>query len=188
MPLPGVRGDDARLPRIPFSMTDEEGDLPAFLAYVRTLTPEALWDVQGHLEPDVYPRRYEAVRREIGRRGLFYLSPFTPDEERLRLLFAVWTLGGALCAALLAIHHIPIHLQPWEHLTFFYDLAAGGPAAAGIALPVAQDALWVVGVVTLFFWGRELVVRRGRLRPSLWGLGLGAAALGGLGLWWSTTT
>jgi hypothetical protein len=88
----------------PFSMTDEEGDFSAYQEYLRTLTPEALWDVHAHLDEDRYPRRADALRREIARRRLFFFAPYTVSEFRLRLLFSL-TL---LCAiAAVALHHIP---------------------------------------------------------------------------------
>jgi hypothetical protein len=73
-----------------FSMTDEEQDIIAFQEYLRTLTPESLWDVQRHLDSDRYPRRGEAASREIARRRLFYLNPYTPLERKLALSSAVF--------------------------------------------------------------------------------------------------
>ena len=99
-----LNDDGLPVPPGPFSMTDEEGDIGAYHAYLRTLTPEALWDVYAHLDEDHYPRRAEAVRREVARRRLFFFSPYTPAESRLRTLFGVMLFCAALAVML---HHVP---------------------------------------------------------------------------------
>jgi hypothetical protein len=99
-----LNDDGLSVPPGPFSMTDEEGDIGAYQAYLRTLTPEALWDVHAHLDEDQYPRRAEAVRREVMRRRLFFFSPYTLSESRLRALFGVMLFCAALAVLL---HHVP---------------------------------------------------------------------------------
>ena len=122
----------------PFSMTDEERDITAFQEYLRSLTPESLWDVQRHLDADRYPRRTEATSREIARRNLFYLNPYSPLERKLRLLYGCLLFLSTLAAVLHGVASIPIPLLPGEKLTFFYDLAAGGPKAAQMVLPLTR--------------------------------------------------
>ena len=162
-----------------FSMTDEEQDIAAFQEYLHTLTPEALWDVQGHLDAERYPRRSEAARREIARRRLFYVTPYTPLETQLRRLYGCLMLFSALAAALRGVASIPIHLLPGETLPFFYDLAAGGPKASQMVLPLTR------GLASLFFGlsvpGTLLalvqLVRR-QLRAEVFATGVGALLLG----------
>jgi hypothetical protein len=118
----------------PLSMTDEERDIGAFQRYLRGLTPEGLWDVHAHLDPDQYPRRSEAVRREIGRRRLFFVSPYTEFESRLRLLFG-FCLGLALLAAL--FHNLPNFAGLMSHAT--RDLGGSVPVPNGGSLALAAD-------------------------------------------------
>jgi len=86
------------------SMTNEEQDFPTFQAYLHDLSPDALWDVYIHLDADQYPRRYEAVEREMTRRRLFYVSPYSTLEARLRALF--------LSAFLLSLCAFVLHILP----------------------------------------------------------------------------
>lgn len=138
---------------LPSFLADEEGDIDAFRAYLRPLPTESLWDIRSHLDADHYPRRYEAVAREIARRNVFFVTPYTTQEAWLRGMFGWSLLLAALAAALRAIGSIPIDLQPWEKLSFFYDLAAGGPKAARMVLPLERflamvgEAAVLAGVV-----------------------------------------
>ena len=162
-----------------FSMTDEEQDIAAFQEYLRTLTPESLWDVQRHLDTDRYPRRCEAASREIAHRRLFYLNPYSPLERRLRFVFACLLLFSVLAAAFHGIAGIPIPLLPGEKLPYFYDLAVGGPRVAQIVLPLTRFlaslffVLSVAGVLTALF---QLVCRH--LRAEVLATGIGALLLG----------
>lgn len=121
----------------PFSMTDEEGDLAAFQDYLAVLDAEALWDVASHLDPERYPRRHEATEREIARRRLFFVTPYTGFELRLRG-FALVCLSLALLAALLRLlGSWALEVPTYVRLPFFTDLAVGGPKAARLVCPVA---------------------------------------------------
>jgi hypothetical protein len=161
-----------------FAMSDEERDIAAFQEYLRSLTPESLWDVQRHLDADRYPRRTEATSREIARRRLFYLNPYSPLEMRLRSLFGCLLLLSALAAALHGVAGIPIPLLPGEKLSYFYDLAAGGPRAAQIVLPLTRClasicfAVGTAGVLTAVFQ-----MARRRLRAEVLATGIGALLL-----------
>lgn len=160
-------------------MTDEEGDLVEFQAYLHSLTPEALWDVLSHVDEDLYPRRREAAQREVLRRRLFFVTPYTPAEVRLRGLFGCSLLASALAAGLHGVASIPVHLEPWEHLTFFYDLAAGGPPAANMVLPLERFLATVgeAGVLVGVAIAAVRLIKR-RLARDVFASGVGALALG----------
>lgn len=181
-------GQTPRVPQTPrvrtFSMTDEEGDLLEFQAYLLRLSPEELWDVHAHLDNDRYPRRSEAVRRELLRRRLFGVSPFTANETRLRNLFGACAGVALFCILLRAVAAIHIDLLPGERLPFFYDLAAGGPKVAQAFLPFVRMlgmSLWAasIGGVVLALWG---VVRR-RVRGEVLGTGIAVLPVVALLLW-----
>jgi hypothetical protein len=103
MAIPVEEGQGSAL-SVSLSMTDEERDIGAFQWYLRGLTPEALWDVHAHLDEDRYPRRSESVRREMARRRLFFVSPYTEFESRLRCLFGLCCVLAVLAAL---FHNIP---------------------------------------------------------------------------------
>ena len=160
------------------SMTDEEGDLEAFRDYLGTVPPDSLWDILHHLDEEQFPRRAETVRREIGRRRLFFVSPYTVFESRLRTLFFA-SVGFALLAATLhALSQVEFSLEPGEHLSWFFDLAVGTPAAARLMLPAAQfalvtSALLTLGAVVVAAWR----LARHRLRRDVLVQGLIAVGL-----------
>lgn len=164
-----------------FSMTDEERDISSFQEYLRGLTPEALWDVQAHLDAELYPRRSEAALREIARRRLFYVTPYTLLETRLRFLYGCLVLLAALAAVLHGVASIPIHLLPGETLPFFYDLAAGGPKASQMVLPLTRClatlflALGMAGILPAAFQ-----LARRRLRAEVFVTGVAALLLSAL--------
>jgi hypothetical protein len=171
----------------PFSMIDEEGDFEAYQEYLRTLTPEALWDVHAHLDEEHYPRRADAVQREIARRKLFFFSPYTRIEARLRVLFGI-TL---LCAvAALLLHHVPtLHIAA-NHLS---DEIGGMGASPVTGRPLTlvtgltSHELRVLNTLNAFFrtcawFGIALIVpallvamvhlARHRLRPDILVMGV----------------
>jgi hypothetical protein len=161
-----------------FSMTDEEQDIIAFQKYLHSLTPDALWDVQRHLDEDRYPRRTEAVTREIARRQLFYLTPYSPLEARLRGLFGCLLLLSALAAAFHGIASISIPLLPGEKLPYFYDLAVGGPKAAQIVLPLTRclaSLSFIASIAGIFIAVYRLARRN--LRIDVFVTGIGAILL-----------
>lgn len=168
-------------PLQPFSMTDEESDILAFQEYVRGLSAEALWDVFSHVDGDLYPRRHEAVSREIGRRRLFYVTPYTDTETKLRGLFCWSVLFAALAAALRAIGSLPIHLFPGEKLPFFFDLAAGGPRAALMVLPSERLLATVCEIAVLIGVGLATIrLLAHRLQQDVLLTGIIALLLSGL--------
>ena len=169
-----------------FALTDEERDNGAFQQYLRTLTPEALWDIGAHLDRDRFPRRGETVAREMARRRLIYVSPYTAFEARLRGIFGWSVTLAALAAALRAVAGglfliacnsvvrmfgwggYKINLEPVEHFSWFIDLAVGGPKAARIALPLAL--LLATGGLVLTLGGVCVCVwrlRGRRVRPDV---------------------
>ena len=164
-----------------FSMTDEEQDIAAFQEYLHTLTPEALWDVHRHLDAERYPLRSEAAGREIARRRLFYVTPYTILETRLRRLYGCLMLFSALAAALRGVASIPIHLLPGETLPFFYDLAAGGPKASQMVLPLTRSLASLFLVLSVPGTLLALVqLVRCQLRAEVFATGIGALVLGAL--------
>jgi hypothetical protein len=134
---------------VPLSMTDEERDIGAFQRYLRGLTPEALWDVHAHLDADQYPRRSEAVRREIARRRLFFVSPYTEFESRLRCLFGL-CCGLAVLAAV--FHNIP----NFADLVTRSTRSFGGSLSLGADLSPSEARL--VGTLARFFYDAATVV------------------------------
>jgi hypothetical protein len=108
----------------PLSMIDEERDIDAFKQYLRELSPEALWDVYAHLDEDRYPRRHEAVRREINGRRLLYFPLYSEFEARLRTLFFVAVIFSLLAAIM---HGIPMALAATAKVSQHF----GGDTVAG---------------------------------------------------------
>jgi hypothetical protein len=162
-------------------MSDEEQDIVAFQTYLHSLTPESLWDVQRHLDTDQYPRRTEAVVREISRRRLIYLNPYSPLETRLRSLFGCLLLLSALAAALQGVAGIPIPLLPGEKLSYFYDLAAGGPKAARMVLPLTRclaSLCFIVSAAGVLIAAFQMVRRR--LRGEVFATGIASLLLSAL--------
>jgi hypothetical protein len=134
----------------PFSMTDEEKDFGEYQSYLRTLTPEALWDVHAHLDADNYPRRAEAVCREMARRRLFYVSPYTQFENRLRLVFGM-TLLFAVFAVML--HFAPVLASLANQAS--QELGGAGVADNGWRIALVADLskseLRTLAALSLFF-------------------------------------
>jgi len=179
-----------------FSMTNEEADIDAFRDYLGGVAPEALWDVRAHLDAERYPRRFEAVHREMRRRGLFFVTPYTERELKIRALSA-WGLGLALFAASLrainiadarlqTLGAIRLHFADGEETPFFVNLATGGARAARFLLPFALPAAAVVGLATVGAAVYAVALQRqGRLRPEVALIALIASA-GATGLLWWT--
>lgn len=145
-------------------MTDEEGDLAAFQNYLAALDAEALWDVVSHLDPERYPRRHEAAGREIARRRLFFVTPYTRLELRLRGV-AMACLALAILAALLRLlGSWTLEVPTYVRLPFFTDLAVGGPKAARLVCPLAvfvagagAAATLAAAVAALFLLARRRI-------------------------------
>lgn len=133
----------------PFSMMDEEGDLAAFQDYLAALDADALWDVSSHLDPERYPRRHEALGREIARRRLFFVTPYTRFELRLRDLALVCFSLAVLAALLRLIGSWTLEVPTYVRLPFFTDLAVGGPRAARLVCPLALLVAGAGAVATL---------------------------------------
>ena len=106
-PLSEEPESDLPLPE-PLSMTDEERDIAAFQLYLRKLPPEELWDVYAHLDADRYPRRHEAVRRQMNRCRLLFFPLYNEFESRLRCLFFTAVIFAAFAAV---IHGIPLAME-----------------------------------------------------------------------------
>lgn len=79
---------------------DEERDFDAFRTYLSGLSPEELWDVSAHLDESRFPRRSEAIAREMARRRLFFLTPYTETEARLRTVSVASVLFALLAAVI----------------------------------------------------------------------------------------
>ncbi len=165
----------------PFSMTDEEGDITAFAAYVATLAPEALWDVLSHVDESRYPRRHEAILREMARRRLFFVVPYTGRELRLRTFFGASVFLAVLAAFLHVVGSFTIDVSPYERLPFFTDLAVGGPKAARLLLPlvVPLARAAAVGTVLATLFSLYLLARR-RIRSDIVGMAVLATLIVGL--------
>ena len=140
---------------------DEEHDFPAFRAYLAGLSPEELWDVWAHLDQNRFPRRTEAITREITRRRLFFLTPYTEAELRLRTI----SVGSVLFACLAAcirgipalvglIAHIAHELGaensgyvPGQRVSFMPGLTGGEEKLLAALLPLTRNAACVATVV-----------------------------------------
>ena len=171
-----VKPEEVTIPPRVLSMTDEELDILEFRDYLFSLPSESLWDIVLHIDPELYPRRIETVRREIARRRLFFISPYTSFELRLRVVFGASVALMLLTAALRAIGLFSIHLDPGEHLSWFFDLAVGGPEAARVVFPVARivaigGSAVTAGGIGIAAWH----VARRRMRPDVLVMGLLAA-------------
>ena len=161
----------------PFSMTDEEGDIARFAAYLGGQPPEALWDIYSHLDAERYPRRREALLREMERRRLFFVPPYTRQEIRLRTFLGVAVFVAALAAFLRAAAGVVID-APYERLPFFTDLAVGGPKAARLVLPVVALAAHVLGLMTFVStFGALLLLARRRIRGDIAAMAVLASAV-----------
>lgn len=79
---------------------DEETDPGPYCLYLRAQTDDDLFDIAQHLDPDRYPARRDAARREIDRRHVVPLALYTSNEYLIRntALF-----GFALAGATLAL-------------------------------------------------------------------------------------
>ena len=120
----------------PLSMTNEERDIVAFQEYLRTLSPEALWDIHAHLNSDRYPRRYEAVQREMSRCRLLYFPLYNEIESRLRHLFFAAVIFAAFAAG---IHLIPEAIAGMARASQELGGDNGGASAYGQALRQATQ-------------------------------------------------
>jgi hypothetical protein len=162
-------------PEIRLFSSDEESDIEVYQEYLSHLSPEALWEVGGHLDAENYPRRYEAVQHEIARRRLLFVSPYTPCEAGLRRLYT-FCLGFAGLAALLrCISTLARPLTSGEPVSFVQGLAFGGPDAAQLLLPLIR----AIGVALAVFSGGWLVrallaLPKGRVCPEIPYVGLAA--------------
>jgi len=83
---------------------DEEADTGAYGAYLRAQTDADLLDITQHTDPERYPARLDAARREMRRRHVLHLPVYTPLEYAVRyaalLAFALAALTLALAALL----------------------------------------------------------------------------------------
>lgn len=123
----------------PFLRADEERDIEAFAGYVATLTPDALWDVLSHLDEDRYPRRREVVQRELTRRRLFFVIPYTRFEMAVRTFLAAVLLAVVFLAALAALVYVIASFDieaPYGSVPNLKGLALGNPRAARAMVPV----------------------------------------------------
>jgi hypothetical protein len=159
MATPVEKGRWSALP-VPLSMTDEERDIGAFQRYLRGLTPEALWDVHAHLDADQYPRRSEAVRREIARRRLFFVSPYTEFESRLRCLFGL-CCGLAILAAV--FHNVPTFADLVTRATRDFGGSVPSPAGGSLSFgaDLAPSEARLVGTLARFFYDAATVTAVG---------------------------
>ena len=70
--------------------SDDEFDLDVYRSYLVAQTDEDLQDIGHHLDPDQFPARTEAVRRELSRRRLPLPVVWPPE-----LSFNRWAPGDA---------------------------------------------------------------------------------------------
>jgi ferredoxin-like protein FixX len=160
--------EDRGINRFPRLSLDEESDIESFRTYLSKLAPEALWDVQTHLDPDRYPRRAEAIHLEIERRRLLFVSPYTKRERRLR-----WTSALCLgCAVLTLLCHLvgSIAWEPaWgERLSLIQSLAVGGPIAARLLFPFARTVTEILLLIaTVSFLEATYLRWHRRLSPEI---------------------
>lgn len=174
---------------LPFAWShDEERDAERFGVYLATLPPDGLWDVLSHVDEDRFPRRHEAVRREIARRNLFFVPPYTPGELRWRTFLTLCVCAALLSATLRLVGSVTINLAPGERLPFFTDLAVGAPKAARLTLPPVRCAASLAAFVaaSAFPVAATLWVRR-RLRGEIVITTLLAGVLSILLLWLAWT-
>ena len=133
----------------PFCMADEERDIGAFQAYVAALGPTELWDVLSHLDEEHYPRRRETVLREMARRRLFFVTPYSRLELGLRNFLLLTLFLTGLTLLLHAVGASTLEPPPYGRLPFFTDLAVGSPKAARLLLPVFLPVAAAAAVATV---------------------------------------
>jgi hypothetical protein len=64
--------------------SNEESDLQVYRAYVRSLSYDDLRDIRAHLDEELYPARFDALRREIEWRQMTSaLSVHTKSPNRI---------------------------------------------------------------------------------------------------------
>ena len=170
----GSAAAKAQAPPIgPFSMTDEERDIAQFSAYVTTLAPDCLWDILSHLDEDRYPRRHEAVLREMARRRLFFVVPYTQRELRLRAFLLTSVFLAALALLLSIVGSFTIEASLHIRLPFFTDLAVGSPKAARLLLPMVLPLACIAaaGTILATLYALCLLTRR-RIRRDIAAMGV----------------
>lgn len=151
-----------------FLRTDEECDIAQFRGYLATLSPEALWDVVSHLDRERYPRRSEAIRRELALRRLFFVVPYTRRELQMRAFLGAAVFWAVFAALLHLVAQVTIDLAPCERLPFFTDLAVGSPQVARLLLSVVLPLAKVGAMASAATapWCLFLAARR-RLRADI---------------------
>ena len=76
---------------------DEEVDAGVFPAYLRAQSDADLLDILGHLDPERYPYRVDAVRRETLRRHVLPIAVHTTEERFIRgFALLVCAIAGVL--------------------------------------------------------------------------------------------
>ena len=76
---------------------DEEVDAGAFPAYLRSQSNADLLDILLHLDPERYPARVDAVRRETQRRHVLPVTVHSTEERFIRgLALVAFGLAGAV--------------------------------------------------------------------------------------------
>lgn len=80
---------------------DEELDYTEYISYLRSQTESDLCDIASHLDGDRFPRRHEALQREMMRRRVLLSPAFTREENWIRYA-CLWTIAAALLAMVLA--------------------------------------------------------------------------------------
>ena len=76
---------------------DEETDSGVYAAYLRAQSDADLLDILRHLDPERYPARVDAVRRETPRRHVLPITVHSLEERVMRgLCVAGWLYAAAL--------------------------------------------------------------------------------------------
>ena len=159
---------------------DEEHDFGAFRAYLAALSPEELWDVWAHLNQSRFPRRTEAVTREMEKRRLFFLTPYTETELRLRTLSVASVLFATLACVIRGIPpFVALMAQqahelgaansgyvPGQRVSFMPGLTSGEEKLLAALLPLTRNAacltvavLFGAGIYAAFRFGQKKLRR-----------------------------
>ena len=163
--------------------TDEETDAGAYGAYLRAQSSADLLDIAQHLNPETYPARLDAARREMQRRRLLN-TPLCTEAEYLvrRLAVAALLLAGTTLALAFFLTPAVAEGPAWPNLD---TLRADTPSnvVIGIYCVAVLRAVvfwsarlgfycWILGGLAYWVCSQALALRHRQVRSDVWRLAL----------------
>ena len=108
---------------------DEEADSSVYAAYLRAQSDADLLDILLHLDPERYPARVDAARRETLRRRVLLVTVYSLEERAMRgLAVAAFVLSAVLVLLVWLLSPADAVLSRWPNL----DTLPAGTTAAEI--------------------------------------------------------